>query len=64
MIDTIHAPRYKQCMSCWAGMTTVRRFTCDDLFNYNNVNLDFFTETVRLGASLCVRLLWRTLACT
>lgn len=28
-------------------MTTIRRLTCDDLFNYNNVNLDFFTETAR-----------------
>ena len=28
-------------------MTTLRRFRCDDLFNFNAVNLDFFTETVR-----------------
>ncbi len=28
-------------------MTTLRRFTCDDLFTFNPVNLDFFTETVR-----------------
>lgn len=27
-------------------MTTVRRFSCDDLFTFNNVNLDYFTETV------------------
>ena len=27
-------------------MTCVRRFTCDDLFTFNNVNLDYFTETV------------------
>ncbi len=27
-------------------MTTIRRFTCDDLFSFNNVNLDYFTETV------------------
>lgn len=27
-------------------MTTLRRFTCDDLFTFNPVNLDFFTETV------------------
>ena len=26
-------------------MTTIRRFTCDDLFTYNNVNLDPLTET-------------------
>lgn len=26
-------------------MTTVRRFTCDDLFTFNNVNLDVLTET-------------------
>ena len=24
----------------------MRRFTCDDLFTFNNVNLDYFTETV------------------
>lgn len=29
-------------------MTTIRRFTCDDLFTFNSVNLDYFTETVRL----------------
>lgn len=29
-------------------MTTIRRFTCDDLFTYNNVNLDHFTETYNL----------------
>lgn len=27
-------------------MTTNRRFTCDDLLRFNNVNLDVFTETV------------------
>eukprot|EP00854_Cymbomonas_tetramitiformis_P000551 gene551-944_t len=27
-------------------MTTIRRFTCDDLFTFNNVNLDVLTETV------------------
>ena len=26
-------------------MTTIRRFTCNDLFTYNNVNLDPLTET-------------------
>lgn len=29
-----------------ADMTTIRRFTCDDLFRFNNVNLDWYTETV------------------
>lgn len=28
------------------SMTTIRRFTCDDFFNFNSVNLDYFTETV------------------
>ena len=27
-------------------MTTIRRFTTDDLFRFNNVNLDELTETV------------------
>lgn len=27
-------------------MTTIRRFTCDDLFRFNNINLDALTETV------------------
>jgi hypothetical protein len=37
-------------------MTTLRRFTCDDLFTFNPVNLDFFTETVRaIGhGTLCI----------
>lgn len=42
-------------------MTTIRRLTCDDLFNYNNVNLDFFTETVRRQWFLCEGA--QTLAC-
>jgi len=29
-------------------MTAVRRFTCDDLFHFNGINLDKLTETVRL----------------
>ena len=33
-------------------MTTLRRFTCDDLFTFNPVNLDFFTETVRADSTL------------
>lgn len=30
-------------------MTTVRQFRCEDLFRYNNVNLDPLTETYNLG---------------
>eukprot|EP00245_Coleochaete_scutata_P009824 TRINITY_DN3329_c1_g1_i1.p1 TRINITY_DN3329_c1_g1~~TRINITY_DN3329_c1_g1_i1.p1 ORF type:complete len:175 (-),score=33.64 TRINITY_DN3329_c1_g1_i1:10-534(-) len=29
-------------------MTTIRRFTCNDLFGFNNVNLDWYTETYNL----------------
>eukprot|EP01132_Coremiostelium_polycephalum_P002822 gene2822-3507_t len=29
-------------------MTTIRRFVCDDLFKFNNINLDFLTETYYL----------------
>ncbi|XP_076463985.1 N-alpha-acetyltransferase 20-like [Babylonia areolata] len=29
-------------------MTTIRQFTCDDLFKFNNVNLDPLTETYGL----------------
>lgn len=29
-------------------MTSLRRFTCDDLFAFNNVNLDILTETYNL----------------
>jgi hypothetical protein len=28
-------------------MTSLRRFTCSDLFNFNSINLDPLTETVR-----------------
>lgn len=28
-------------------MATLRRFNCDDLFTFNNINLDVLTETVR-----------------
>jgi N-terminal acetyltransferase B complex catalytic subunit len=28
-------------------MTTIRRFTCNDLFTFNGINLDPLTETVR-----------------
>lgn len=27
-------------------MTSTRKFCCDDLFRFNNVNLDVLTETV------------------
>eukprot|EP01102_Stenamoeba_stenopodia_P014548 TRINITY_DN4841_c0_g1_i1.p1 TRINITY_DN4841_c0_g1~~TRINITY_DN4841_c0_g1_i1.p1 ORF type:complete len:103 (-),score=15.08 TRINITY_DN4841_c0_g1_i1:67-375(-) len=30
-------------------MTTIRRFTCDDLFRFNNINLDKLTETYNLA---------------
>lgn len=30
-------------------MTTLRPFRCDDLFHYNNVNLDPLTETYNLA---------------
>ena len=33
---------------CIVAMTSIRRFTCDDLFTFNNVNLDTFTETYNL----------------
>lgn len=29
-------------------MTSLRRFTCTDLLLFNNVNLDYYTETVRM----------------
>lgn len=29
-------------------MTSIRRFTCNDLFTFNNVNLDILTETYNL----------------
>ena len=29
-------------------MSTTRRFCCDDLLKFNNVNLDVLTETVRV----------------
>jgi len=33
---------------CKAAMTTLRPFTCDDMFRFNNVNLDPLTETYGL----------------
>ena len=35
-------------------MTTLRRFTAEDLFHFNNVNLDHLTETVTLPRDLSV----------
>ena len=32
-------------------MTSLRRFTADDLFKFGNVNLDHLTETVLYSAS-------------
>mmetsp|Transcript_28724 Transcript_28724/g.39692 ORF Transcript_28724/g.39692 Transcript_28724/m.39692 type:complete len:175 (+) Transcript_28724:257-781(+) len=29
-------------------MTTIRRFTCDDLFTFNDVNMDVLTETYNM----------------
>jgi N-terminal acetyltransferase B complex catalytic subunit len=39
-------------------MTTVRRFVCDDLFTYNNVNLDILTETYNLPFYLQYLAVW------
>jgi N-terminal acetyltransferase B complex catalytic subunit len=30
-------------------MTSTRKFKCEDLFRFNNVNLDVLTETVRVS---------------
>ena len=30
-------------------MTSFRRFTCDDLLSFSNVNLDKYTETYNFG---------------
>ena len=39
-------------------MTTLRRFTCNDLFTYNNVNLDILTETYNLPFYLMYLARW------
>eukprot|EP00955_Chlamydomonas_euryale_P085275 364076-Chlamydomonas_euryale.AAC.12 len=39
-------------------MTTMRRFTCNDLFEYNNVNLDILTETYHLPFYLMYLAKW------
>jgi len=31
---------------CLAYQGTLRRFTCDDLLRFNNINMDVLTETV------------------
>ncbi|PIO26881.1 hypothetical protein AB205_0045380, partial [Aquarana catesbeiana] len=37
---------------CVEKMTSLRAFTCDDLFRFNNINLDPLTETDLLFASM------------
>ena len=39
-------------------MTTLRPFTCDDLFTYNDVNTDVFTETFNLNFYLGYLATW------
>jgi N-terminal acetyltransferase B complex catalytic subunit len=39
-------------------MTTTREFICDDLFRFNNVNLDKFTETYNIGFYLQYLIMW------
>eukprot|EP00798_Chlamydomonas_sp_ICE-L_P021771 gene21771-28789_t len=39
-------------------MTSLRRFTCDDLFTFNNVNLDILTETYNLPFYLMYLAKW------
>ena len=39
-------------------MTTIRPFTCDDLFVYNDVNTDVFTETFNLNFYLTYLAQW------
>lgn len=39
-------------------MTTLRRFTCNDLFTFNNVNLDVLTETYNLPFYLSYLAKW------
>ena len=41
-----------------AEMTTLRPFCCDDLFHYNNVNLDPLTETYNLAFYLMYLSRW------
>jgi hypothetical protein len=39
-------PRRDQEAEAEEAMTSTRKFCCDDLFRFNNVNLDVLTETV------------------
>ncbi|KAK9812391.1 hypothetical protein WJX73_007027 [Symbiochloris irregularis] len=39
-------------------MTSIREFTCDDLFSFNSVNLDYFTETYNLSFYLSYLAKW------
>eukprot|EP00124_Ichthyophonus_hoferi_P004996 Ihof_evm4s634 gene=Ihof_evmTU4s634 len=39
-------------------MTEIRRFTCDDMFKFNSVNLDPLTETYNLGFYLQYMAVW------
>eukprot|EP00195_Chlamydomonas_chlamydogama_P008686 CAMPEP_0202893452 /NCGR_PEP_ID=MMETSP1392-20130828/3036_1 /ASSEMBLY_ACC=CAM_ASM_000868 /TAXON_ID=225041 /ORGANISM="Chlamydomonas chlamydogama, Strain SAG 11-48b" /LENGTH=174 /DNA_ID=CAMNT_0049577795 /DNA_START=27 /DNA_END=551 /DNA_ORIENTATION=- len=39
-------------------MTSIRRFTCNDLFTFNNVNLDILTETYNLPFYLTYLAKW------
>lgn len=36
-------------MAAARAMTTIRRFTTDDMFQFNNINLDHLTETYNLN---------------
>lgn len=38
-------------------MSTTRRFRCDDLLKFNNVNLDVLTETVSTAVAALLELL-------
>jgi len=42
-------------------MTTLRPFTCDDLFKINNINLDPLTETYNLSFYACYMAKWPSL---
>lgn len=39
-------------------MTSLRRFTCEDLFTFNSVNLDVLTETYNLPFYLLYLAKW------
>lgn len=44
-------------------MTTIRRFCCNDLFTFNNVNLDILTETYNLNFYLQYLAKWPEYCC-